>query len=267
MRYEYKYYVPYTDLPMLRDMILPFVNPDKHAVGRPENTYTVRSIYYDTPHLIFYKEKVEGLRFRKKVRIRGYNREEDNNIVFMEIKRKIEIPLRKNRVPVSFQEAQDLIAGKIEIEDLNLNLKKFPYAQDDARKFLYHYYGRNLRPVVLVIYEREPYLSKTDPTIRVTFDKHLRSAAFPRLADLYNEKGIRYAFKDKFILEVKFNDHYPAWMKPLIGYLGVRQKSASKYVISMDNHRIATYSPERILSITREKADPPKNNNPQLLTS
>ena len=264
MRYEYKYYVPFADLPWLRETILPFVKPDKHAEGKIENTYTVRSIYYDTPHLHFYKEKVEGLRYRKKLRVRGYDEEGEDEIVFLEIKRKIEIPLRKNRVPLSFKQAWELLSGKIEIEDLDINLAKYPHALDDVKKFLFHYYGKNLRPMVLVVYDREPYLSKSDSTIRVTFDKHLRSSAFPQLSELYQENGIKHAFKDQFILEVKFNDHYPAWMKPLIAYLGVRQKSASKYVISMDAHQISQYSPERILSIAPNIHS--SSSNQQLLT-
>ena len=62
----------------------------------------------------------------------------------------------------------------------------------------------------------------------------------------------------------QFHDHYPAWMKPLISYLGVRQKSASKYVISMDAHHISQYSPERILSIAPNINS--SSSNQQLLT-
>lgn len=63
-RYEIKYLVDVADLEVLR----------RHLVGRldPDAAYGVWSLYYDTPQLRFYWEKVEGLRFRRKLRIRHY---------------------------------------------------------------------------------------------------------------------------------------------------------------------------------------------------
>jgi len=84
--------------------------------------------------------------------------------------------------------------------------------------------------------EREAFLGIHDDTIRVTFDKNLRSVAFPTLDELYDENRVRRSLSNKFILEVKFNDHFPSWMKPIIGALGVKRQSASKYVISIKTH-------------------------------
>ena len=51
---------------------------------------------------------------------------------------------------------------------------------DNARRFFYQILSRNLRPVVNVIYEREPFAGANfDPEndFRLTFDLHLRSVA------------------------------------------------------------------------------------------
>jgi hypothetical protein len=238
MRYEYKYFVPNHKLEMLRKMVQPFVDLDKYAVGREHNHYTVRSIYFDSPRLECYDTKVEGLGYRKKVRLRGYNDGGENSTVFMEIKRKFELPLRKNRAPMTYAAAKAILAHQMPIEEGVQNSEKIPDAQDNVRRFLYQINAFNMRPVVLTIYEREPYLSKTDPTIRITFDKNLRCSPYPLLEDLHLEKRVRTCLQNQFILEVKYNEYYPAWMKPIIGTLGLKWTSASKYVISMDAQEI-----------------------------
>ena len=52
------------------------------------------------------------------------------------------------------------------------------------------------------------------------------------------KKNIIDSLKGYFILEVKFNKYYPAWMKSIAAAFHLKQESASKYVISMDSHNI-----------------------------
>ncbi len=242
LRSEIKYIVPNYKMDILREMITPFVELDKFARGRVGNHYTVKSIYFDSPQFDFYTEKIHHEKHRKKVRLRGYNDENPTNTVFMEIKRKYESPIFKNRAPMEYQQALEVIAGK-QVEDFITNTKKFPDATGNAKRFMYLMFKRHLRPVVNVIYEREPYLGKHNGTIRVTFDKNLRSSPYPTVNELYQEKRIRYALKDHFILEVKYNDYYPSWMKPVIGTLGLMKQPASKYTICIDSHNMLNKLP------------------------
>lgn len=271
MRYEFKYFVPNEKLEMLRKMVQPFVDLDKFALGRPNDDYTVRSIYFDTPGLRCYDEKVEGLAHRKKVRLRGYDRGGEDSTVFMEIKRKYEVPILKNRAPMTFAGAKGILSGQVPIEMAVQNSGKFPDAQDNVRRFLYQINHQQMRPVVLVIYDREPYLSKTDPTIRVTFDKNLRAGPYPTLDGLFKDERLRPCLTNQFILEVKFNDYYPSWMKPITAALGLKWSSASKYVISMDAHQIgyhtrkaAVLAKGNLFDPRRRKPVRPKPTKPQL---
>lgn len=96
VRYERKYLVKNELLEALRNRLQAFVRPDTFALrpnALPE--YTVRSIYYDSPTFNSYFEKVEGLKDRKKLRIRGYNSPEKVCKVFLEIKRKLENRIAK----------------------------------------------------------------------------------------------------------------------------------------------------------------------------
>jgi len=70
----------------LRADILPHVNADPNMGENRE--YTVRSIYYDSPAMDSYNEKIEGVKVRQKFRIRGYDSEEESQELFLEIKNK-----------------------------------------------------------------------------------------------------------------------------------------------------------------------------------
>jgi SPX domain protein involved in polyphosphate accumulation len=228
-------------------MIGSFVKHDKYCKDLEEHHYTVRSIYFDTAEYACYFEKVEGIKHRKKFRLRSYNLQDSSaSNVFFEIKRKFESPILKNRAPVSFSQALTYFSGN-ELENYHPDIEKYPQAKDDLKRFFFHFHAGKMRPVILIIYEREAFLGLHDENIRVTFDKNLRSVAFPELDELYNEEKVRHSFNNQFVLEVKFNDHFPSWMKPIIGTLGLVRQSVSKYVISIDTHNFI--KPKKLPSV------------------
>lgn len=234
LRYEYKYIVPKSKEALLRKMILPFVRLDSFAATRENHEYTVRSIYFDTPDYRHYFEKVEGIKNRKKLRIRGYNNIEDGRgDIFFEIKRKYEIPIYKNRSRTTFDHVLRLFDQGGAISSL-MEAQKSQKHRDDAQRFFYQLHLHKMRPVVLIVYEREAFQGVHDDTIRITFDKNLRSGSFPKIENLYEENRLKSVMRDYFILEVKFNDYFPSWMGPIIACLGLKRESASKYVMGID---------------------------------
>jgi hypothetical protein len=68
-----------------------------------------------------------------------------------------------------------------------------------------------------VVYEREPFHGVFDPGTRITFDKNLRSIIQPELGDLFDDKFQRFGVPGYFILEVKYDDSMPRWMKSATG--------------------------------------------------
>lgn len=233
MRAELKYLVPIEILPDLRAQIAPFVYLDKHGRGYEEQGYTIRSIYLDTPKLTYYHEKQAHLQNRKKLRIRGYNRPKERDIIFLEIKRKFTNSIAKNRAPVLFENLPDLFRTG-DIEQYVDPTHSFPGAREDACRFFYHVYCHNLRAANLVVYEREAFMGKYDPTLRITFDRNLRGSVYPHLEHLYSEEGFRHAFPEHFVLEVKYTTHFPGWLRPVIGRYGLIQRAVSKYCIVLD---------------------------------
>ena len=239
MKYEFKYVVPVSLIDDLREAIRPYVELDKYALVMKDHEYTVRSIYFDTAHFDYYYEKIDGYKVRKKIRIRGYNQKLGDDAVFMEIKRKFKEPIEKDREQLTFEVMKRLVAGE--------GSRAFGDIADDhgvngAGKFLFHVYRNNLKPVVLVVYEREAYFDRFKTDVRITIDKNLRSTAYPSIDDLYSEEKVIPALKDRFIFEVKFKDYFPGWLRPIVGRLGMVRRSASKYVLCVDSHNLTESS-------------------------
>lgn len=226
LRYERKYLVSNTVLAELRARILPFVQPDAHAKpvdGRPQ--YTVRSIYYDSISHRALDEKIEGLKDRKKLRVRGYGQRERDSLVFLEIKRKISDRIGKHRARVPFNDLGELL----DFGDITL-LTDTAREGDDARRFLFNIHRHGMRPATLVTYDREAYHGLFDPGLRITFDKNIRTLTAPELGGLWSEAGLSQPWPGHFIFEVKyFENPMPAWTRSVLQEFELRHQALSKY--------------------------------------
>lgn len=253
LRYEYKYWVPIGKLDELRGLLGPFMELDRHAVDSG-GEYTVRSIYFDTPDLECYFMKLSGVKRRNKVRLRGYNLKEDDNTVFFEIKKKVDEPLIKNRAGMKYEDAVRILEGG-PVEQLVQPSPKWPEAVNNARRFMYHLHARNMRPMVTVIYEREPYqsiLKDRANDLRITFDKHLRGVAHPGYHELFEEKYAHPVDNSRFIMEIKFNLYLPAWVKAIAASLDLQKGPASKYALCIESHPEILTGKGQVISSSRQ---------------
>ena len=234
MRYEYKYIVPTFRLSQLRSMIIPFVEYDSFA-KQNGGEYTVKSIYYDTPKLEMYHSKIDHLANRLKVRVRGYNDFSEDAIVFLEIKRKYEGPIVKNRAKVHFSDLLNYIDQKDYAVFSNVNYR------ENIKRFIFQVYSNNLQPLVNVIYEREAFHSKIKDLqndCRITLDKNIRSVFLPQVENLFDDSNSTFVNPDFSVLEVKFNQYCPIWMKAILMEMELVKEPASKYVMCIENHHI-----------------------------
>jgi hypothetical protein len=229
-RLEYKYLVSMSQLSELRQMILPYVELDPYAARRPEKEYTVRSLYFDTNDLTFYHEKLAGLRERKKLRIRGYNEYCPTAPVFLEIKAKKGPGIFKRRSVLSFQNLLPLLETS-DVESYVSPLGGCEEARDNAQRFLFHFHKQALRPTLNVIYDREAFLSKVDPGVRITFDKNLRFQNNVTLDSVFGEEQALYALPNRLIFEIKTNSRIPLWLQLILSRMTLQLEALSKYVI------------------------------------
>ena len=230
-RKEYKYYVPIGRLEQLRERTLMHMEHDDFCKRRPSGHYSVRSIYFDTRRRLFYFEKLDGVKIRKKLRVRCYDAREDNPAAFLEIKRKYKNTIFKERAGVPITQTPNLTNGA----HLTLSDEEPTYLQQAALdKFVYLIKRLNLEPTVLVTYEREAFRGIEEPDLRVTFDLNVRSYVTPDIDDLFREEDLRTFADPWFILEVKFYGKLPFWIRQMIRDLRLRRQSISKYCWGID---------------------------------
>ena len=235
MRLEYKFLIPANRVNELRESFRPFVFIDEYAEREKNKEYTVRSIYYDTMRLDDYRDKLAGLKLRKKLRVRGYNEKNIDSIAFLEVKRKFENYVSKNRAPLLYTNL-DLLLYSCDCEKYLLNKKNLLDTKNDAKKFFYLYRMKNCAPVVLITYDREAYFSKNDSTLRITLDKNLRSKPLPLSTDLYDDAGLKSAMPGNSILEVKFFNGFPSWLQKIVSRFELNRRAISKYTICVDDN-------------------------------
>ena len=240
----------------LRQLILPFTILDSNINEQEGNQYTVRSIYYDSPRFDFFFEKIEGVKNRKKIRVRGYGNTEKNQNLFFEIKRKLNIPIEKHRIYLDFETAVRILNNGFYKDD-----GSFPGLEKDIQPFMFHLLHKRLSPVILVIYEREALFDRFDDSVRITIDKNLRSIRYPNPEDLFTMDKTLRSLKDHFILEVKFKKHFPLWLKSIQASLELVKQAASKYAICVDEHRL-TQNYTKYSGIIGAKSELMKNLKP-----
>jgi len=85
--------------------------------------------------------------------------------------------------------------------------------------------------VLLETYDREPYVGRLEPSLRVTLDRGVRSVMYPRLDDLFACDGTRRSFRRSFVLEVKYDVPFgfPYWLRAFLAEHRLFPEALSKY--------------------------------------
>lgn len=234
MRLEYKFLVSNDNLERLRKKILPYVEFDDYLKECSTKGYTVRSIYFDSSNFNYYHEKIDGIKIRKKLRIRSYDNLTDNNLVFLEIKNKYENFIGKNRAPLKYHNLSELLKTK-EVSTYTVTSNGYTNSVKDGEKFFHHILKDDLKSTMLIVYEREAFYSKFDKSLRITFDKNLRFFEYPKINRLYSDEDLEYAIPNHFVLEIKFDNGYPLWLQNIVQEFKLFRRSVSKYTICIDS--------------------------------
>jgi len=196
-RFELKYLVTLQQAERFKKAVRAYLLPDDHGNG----AYALSSLYYDSPDLRCYWEKVDGVRFRRKLRIRYYETDEvfsDETPVFVEIKQRIDRITQKRRVVLPYGEALRLCNDR-QLPECAADDKA---VVEEIYAFLWQY---NLRPVSLVRYNRQAFMGTDyDIGLRVTFDTSLTARTTqPRLHEAGS--GVPILGENWVVMEIKVN--------------------------------------------------------------
>lgn len=220
-RLEWKYRVSAELATRLGEALSGRTEPDPHCGSATDGAYRVLSLYYDTPDLRFYHERKDGAKIRRKLRIRNYGDE----LYYLEIKRKIDKKVVKERAPVH----RSLVAGALDgMNPAVVMSGKPPGDLRTLERFRFNLKSLELVPTVLIGYRRRALVGKLEPYLRITIDSDLRSRMRPVEQEFFASADL-CPFEENCVLELKFDARPPRWWMDLAIEFGLRRESYSKY--------------------------------------
>lgn len=218
LRYEHKYLIEYDTYLKIKDRLDKVLKLDANSVGG--KGYHIRSLYFDDIYESALFDKSAGISNRKKYRIRIYNYSE--NVIKLEIKRKYQDYTNKISTRITKDDYTKIYTGDV---------SDFPERQNEVMTNYYLQIRNNvLKPKVIVDYYREAYVLPYNQ-IRITFDKNL-SAANPQY-NIFTDDVYSVHLSDEYsrIIEVKYNNFLPDFVKKVFEPFPMTRLSVSKYVL------------------------------------
>jgi hypothetical protein len=226
-RFELKYVIDEALVRPLRQFASSYLVPDEHARADRNWEYDVHSLYLDSPSLVLCRSTMQGLKNRFKLRIRFYDHQPENP-VFFEIKRRVSDVILKQRARVHRRAANRLLSGDWpQGSDMATGsdqdfgaLQRFCSLRDLLRA----------EGKVFVSYIREAYVTASDNSVRVTFDRAIRATPFRGGIELPLSEEPLYPAIGGIVLELKFTDRFPNWMRQMAETFDLERCSMAKYV-------------------------------------
>jgi hypothetical protein len=217
-RHELKFYITENDYLVLRQKLKLVLHQDHHSVN--DQGYLIRSLYFDNVHDHDLHHKNNGVFLRKKFRIRIYNHKDD--VIKLEKKSRQGEYILKTSAPLTKEEYNKLVNWDYEF------LKEKNHAL--FLEFYHYLYGEFLRPRVIVDYVREAYIGDIS-NVRITFDKELSFVT--NSLDLFDSHNIseEVLAHPLMILEVKYDEFLPTYLRQLIQLDAHNRSAISKYVL------------------------------------
>lgn len=211
-RIEKKFWMSQSQYEQLLPILTTNLEMDSHGPS------TICNIYYDTDDYSLIRKSIERPLFKEKLRIRSYGIPGKQDLVFIEIKRKLNGIGYKRRISTTFEKAKMLIDGQ-EINSDN------PQIEKELLSFVYRYQPK---PKVYLTYNRFALLGKDDANFRVTIDQHL----YYRLSDpdKPSTDGMNQIMDDDslVLMEIKFDKAIPNWLIKEMSRLKIYQAPFSK---------------------------------------
>ncbi|MGM9626169.1 MAG: polyphosphate polymerase domain-containing protein [Eubacteriales bacterium] len=221
-RHELKYRITPMQKALLERRLGAVMQTDANA--RPDGTYFIRSLYFDTLQDKALKEKTSGVPYREKFRIRYYNL--DPAFIRLEKKSKVNRLTEKESAPLTQTQCEEILHGNFTA----LLKSESPLLQEFYAKTRF----LGMVPRTVVDYTRRTFVCPIAET-RVTFDYNIHTGI--RAVDFLNpalptvpcdaaEEGA------VCVLEVKYNGFLPDHIAAVLQTDNIRLVPFSKYEIS-----------------------------------
>ena len=213
-RHEIKYVVSQAQVALLQSRVRGLMRLDPYATS---GSYIVRSLYFDDSEDRCYHENLCGTDPREKFRLRTYDRMPQS--VRLECKRKERGMTLKTSCPLTPTQAEELVHGQQAVGDEPL-----------FHKLALMWHTRLMRPVVIVEYERVPFVYHTG-IVRVTFDINIASSS--EVGGFLEKDIARRPVMPlgQHLLEVKWDGLLPVQIYRALNLGTLRRTAFSKYCL------------------------------------
>lgn len=217
-RHELKFKISNAAAEVLKQKLSLIMSKDNNAYYK-DGSYLIKSLYFDNINSDSYYEKMDGVLYRKKYRIRIYN--EDDSFIRLEKKMKHNNMTAKEQMLISKDIYSKILNGKIsEIEN----------PKGLLLEFLGECRTKGLIPSIIVGYHRIAFIYPISD-VRITFDSNISSGLYNY--DLFDKKMPTYSVdeKGKQVLEVKFNEVLPLHIANILNDIPSCREAVSKFAI------------------------------------
>jgi len=215
-RHELKYIISASQAEILKQRLSLIMNIDKNATNN--QNYLIRSLYFDDIFSNSYYEKLDGVLYRKKYRIRIYNH--DENFIRLECKYKHNNMTSKEQTTINKELCQRLMQQEVDFTTDNLFVNRF----------LTEMKVKHLIPSVIVDYQRVAFTYPISD-VRITFDSHIQSGKYNY--DLFDNTKPLYDVieSNTVVLEVKFNEILPSHIAIILSTIPSFRQAVSKFAL------------------------------------
>ena len=216
-RHELKYLITSAQVGMLKSRLTGIAPLDAHAEN---GTYRIRSLYFDDYDDRCFYENENGVDPREKFRIRIYNG--STHRILLECKRKERGKTHKTACPLTLDQTKQLMAG-VPLTDI---ADQPPLLQKLTMRML----GSRMRPVVIVEYDRVPYIYRLG-NVRITLDTNICSSAEVKrfLEPSIPRRPVMPLGQQ--LLEVKYDEFLPDHLYRSLALENLSQTAFSKYYL------------------------------------
>ena len=216
-RNEWKYILSNQQLSLLKSRLSQVMELDPHT---PEKgSYLIHSLYFDDYKDTSLYTTSSGLSERYKWRIRYYD--DDLKYIVLEKKEKKESRCHKKSCKLTLEEYKSIVSGNI--TDIVYDTDKTLIKELAKDMLIYDY-----RPKVIIDYERIAYVEEIT-NVRITFD--MKISASYELENFIDGNYNRFYVQPsgENVLEVKFDDILPSYIRNIVESYNFKQTSFSKY--------------------------------------
>lgn len=227
-RNELKYFISETDLLIIQERLKPIIKLDPY-VDKEKGFYVVKSLYFDDHEDTCLNHNEFSLGKRKKYRLRIYG--DNKELILLEKKEKENSMSRKTSCKLTRDEYDTLFYGNV--QGLYWKTEK-PLLKEFVLQILY----KRFSPKVIIKYERTAFIDYPG-NVRVTLDRNIScSYQNDRFMDS-DYTVIPILEKGRHLLEVKYDEFLPDYIKQVIQLESLEQATFSKYYmgrVTSQNH-------------------------------